>query len=88
MEENILEEQRLRLQKESELARMEEEEEELIQKLKNTQLHQQAALESLEQALTSQSEILTDNSRPKSKASGSSSGKKSVKGSSSKKTGQ
>ena len=44
MEENILEEQRLRLQKEAELARMEQEEEELIQKLRNTQVHQQAGL--------------------------------------------
>jgi len=42
LEETILEEQRVRLQKESELARMEQEEEELIHKLKNTQLLQQA----------------------------------------------
>jgi hypothetical protein len=39
-----LEEQRIRLQKEEELARMEQEEEELIHKLKNTQLHQQEGI--------------------------------------------
>eukprot|EP00826_Nyctotherus_ovalis_P020615 TRINITY_DN16490_c0_g3_i7.p2 TRINITY_DN16490_c0_g3~~TRINITY_DN16490_c0_g3_i7.p2 ORF type:complete len:130 (+),score=50.17 TRINITY_DN16490_c0_g3_i7:169-558(+) len=65
VEEAILQEQRLRLEKEAELARMEQEEEELIQRLKNTQLHQQAALEDLEQALTSQSEILPETSKPK-----------------------
>ncbi len=63
LEEKILAEQRARLQREEELARMEQEEEELIQKLKNTQLHQEAgappslipiALQDLEQALTSQ----------------------------------
>jgi len=42
---------------------MEQEEEELIQKLKNTQLHQQAALEDLEQALTSQSEVLPNSAK-------------------------
>eukprot|EP00831_Metopus_contortus_P040632 TRINITY_DN3182_c0_g2_i4.p1 TRINITY_DN3182_c0_g2~~TRINITY_DN3182_c0_g2_i4.p1 ORF type:complete len:299 (-),score=97.14 TRINITY_DN3182_c0_g2_i4:39-935(-) len=51
LEEKILEEQRVRVHKESELARMEQEEEELIQKLKNTQSHQQSALEELERAL-------------------------------------
>ena len=77
LEESILEEQRIRLQKEAELARMEQEEEELIQRLKNSQLHQQAALDDLEQALTSQSEILNDKQKPKKNLSNSGSGKKS-----------
>lgn len=63
LEENLLEEQKARLQKEAELARMEQEEEELIQKLKNTQLYQQSALEDLEQALNFQSEMLSEESR-------------------------
>jgi len=65
LEENILEEQRKRLAKEAELARMEQEEDELIQKLRNTQLHQQAALDDLEQALTSQSAIIGESSGSK-----------------------
>ncbi len=77
LEQTILEEQRLRLQKEAELAKMEQEEEELIQKLRNTQLHQQAALEDLEQALTSQSAVIgTSTSGSKMRATTSSSGKK------------
>eukprot|EP00830_Metopus_es_P019960 TRINITY_DN7673_c0_g1_i2.p1 TRINITY_DN7673_c0_g1~~TRINITY_DN7673_c0_g1_i2.p1 ORF type:complete len:356 (-),score=123.78 TRINITY_DN7673_c0_g1_i2:59-1087(-) len=64
LEEKILEEQRQRLQKESELARMEQEEEELIQKLKNTQLHQQAALSDLEHALEAQSPGLSTGTSP------------------------
>lgn len=79
LEENILEEQRIRLQKEAELARMEQEEEELIQKLKNTQLHQQAALEDLEQALTSQSEILPDSGKKKTRVPTTTSKKSSGK---------
>jgi len=76
LEEAILEEQRLRLKKEAELASMEQEEEELIQRLKNTQLQHQAALEGLEQALTSQSEILPEVNKPKKRASAANSGKK------------
>jgi hypothetical protein len=85
LEEAILEEQKLKLQKEAELVSMEQEEEELIQRLKNTQLHQQAALEDLEQALTSQSEILSEKSKPKKRISTTSSGKKSSRTSSGKK---
>ncbi len=44
MEQEILEEQRRRLQKEEELAKMEQAEEELIHKLKNTQLLQQSGI--------------------------------------------
>ena len=53
IEEKILSEQKERLEKEAHLSKMEQEEEELIQKLKNTQVLQQAALEDLEQALSS-----------------------------------
>ena len=83
LEENILEEQRLRLQKESELAKMEQEEEELIQKLRNTQLHQQAALEDLEQALVSQSAVIGESSKARTSVTGS--GKKPGKTTSAKK---
>jgi len=68
LEKDILEEQRARLQKETELTRMVQEEEELIQKLKSTQLHQQAALDDLEQALNSQSEVMLESSRRETRA--------------------
>merc|ERR1719456_536475 len=51
MDAKIMEENKNRLQKESEVAAMEQEELELIQKLQNTQLMQRQAYEDLENAL-------------------------------------
>merc|ERR1712000_725958 len=51
VENKIMQENRLRLQREADIAKMEQEELELINKLQNTQLMQRSAYEDLEAAL-------------------------------------
>ena len=51
MQEKMAREAQMRMEHESQVSRMEQEELELIQRLKNTQMKQQAAFQELENAL-------------------------------------
>ena len=64
VEEKMLREEQTRLEHEAMVARMEQEELELIQRLQNTQLLQKAAYEDLETALTGQGVQNQAESRP------------------------
>jgi len=73
LEEKIMKEDDGRRQREAEVARLEEEELELIRKLQNTQLHQEAAYAELENALSSTASMRNtatefSNSRPASRS--------------------
>lgn len=64
VEEKMMREEQQRLDHEAMVARMEQEELELIQRLQNTQLLQKAAYEDLESALSGDGESVMEQSRP------------------------
>lgn len=64
VEEKMMREEQARLEHEAMVARMEQEELELIQRLQNTQLLQKAAYEDLEHALSGNGPNFGEESRP------------------------